>query len=312
VASGHSLPLARISYSALEDYKRCGYRFYVERVVRLRGIEPGLAGPATSPAPAAETAPNGQLALAAHEPPAPVAKLPGGVDPLVRGTVIHQLLEDLDFARLEPPSREDVERRLAARDAPVNDASIADISAQVLGFIDSELCARIAAGRRVSKELPFVFSLAPNGDARQPLLVNGVVDVHAVEDGGALVVDYKSDPLQGADPQAIVDERYATQRLVYALAALRSGADRVEVDYCFLEAPDRPVAAVFAPGDIPSLERRLLELAEGVVSGRFEPSEAPHRELCHSCPAQPALCKWPLERTMSDPPREIFATGVTG
>jgi ATP-dependent exoDNAse (exonuclease V) beta subunit len=312
VASAHSLPLARISYSALEDYKRCGYRFYVERVVRLRGIEPGLAGPATSPAPAAEISPHGQLALAADEPPAPVPKLPGGVDPLVRGTVIHQLLEELDFARLEPPSREEVERRLAAQAAPVNDASVTDVSAQVAGFLDSALCARIAAGRRVSKELPFVFSLVPNGDARQPLLVNGVVDVHAVEDGGALVVDYKSDPLEGADPQTIVDARYPTQRLVYALAVLRSGAERVEVDYCFLEAPERPVAAVFAPDDIPSLERRLLELAGGVVSGRFEPSETPHRELCSRCPAQPALCKWPLERTMSDPPREIFATGVTG
>jgi ATP-dependent helicase/nuclease subunit A len=315
VAPGHALPLARISYSALEDYKRCGYRFYVERVVRLRGIEPGLAGDReraeAEPEPA-EAPTDGQLALAADEPPTPAAKLPGGVDPLVRGTVIHQMLEELDFTTLEAPSREDVELRLGAAGAPVNDESVADVSGQIAGFLASPLCARIAASSRISRELPFVFSLVPNGDARQPLLVNGVVDVHAVEDGGVLVVDYKSDPLEGVDPEAIVPERYATQRLVYALAALRSGAERVEVDYCFLEAPDRPVAETFSPEDIPALERRLLHLAAGVVGGDFEPSETPHRELCYRCPAQPALCKWPLERTMADPPRENFATSVTG
>src|SRR3954465_8812222 len=31
-----SPPLARLSYSAIEQYARCGYRFYLERVARLR------------------------------------------------------------------------------------------------------------------------------------------------------------------------------------------------------------------------------------------------------------------------------------
>jgi ATP-dependent helicase/nuclease subunit A len=228
----------------------------------------------------------------------------------VRGTVIHQLLEDLDFARPDPPEREQVELRLQAQDADVNDAAVEDVIAQVARFVESPLCARIASARRVRKELPFVFALPAGEGTRQPLLVNGVVDVHAAEDGSALVVDYKSDPLGGGDPAPIVEHRYATQRLVYALAALRSGAEHVEVAYCFLEAPDRPVTATFAPSDVPDLERRLLELAAGVVGGRFEPSETPNRELCWRCPGQPALCKWPLERTLADPPRELSATGA--
>jgi hypothetical protein len=231
---------------------------------------------------------------------------------MLRGTVIHQLLEELDFARPAPPSRERVEARIGAQEAEVTEAAIADVTAQVSSFVESDLCRRVAAARRVRKELPFVFSLSPGDDARRPLLVNGVVDVHAAEEGAVLVVDYKSDPLEGADPAALVEERYATQRLVYALAALRSGADRVEVAYCFLEVPDRPVVAGFVPDDVPALERRLLDLAAGVVEGRFEPSHMPNRELCHRCPGQPALCRWPLERTLSDPPREMSATSVTG
>jgi ATP-dependent helicase/nuclease subunit A len=307
VAAGVALPVARLSYSALEAYRRCGYRFYLERVVGMRGVEPGLAGdarpePAEAAAAAAEPSPDGQLALVADEPPLPEppAKLPGGLDPLVRGTIIHQLLEELDFARPAPPTREQVERRIEAQGEEANDAAVEDVTAQVTRFTDSALCERIGASRKVRKELPFVFALAPGGGARGPLLVNGVVDVHAAEDGGVLVVDYKSDPLDGADPAAIVDERYGTQRLVYALAALRSGAERAEVAYCFLELPDRPATAVFEQGDVPDLERRLLALAAGVVEGEFEPSEAPHRELCHRCPGQPALCRWPLERTLRD------------
>jgi ATP-dependent helicase/nuclease subunit A len=317
-----ALPVARLSYSALEAYARCGYRFYLERVARMSGVEPGLAGApdpaagagAASGEAAAEGSPDGQLALVADEPPRPepVSRLPGGLDPLVRGTVIHQLLEDLDFARPAPPARDEVEARLAAQDAPVSDEAVRDVTAQVARFVESPLCVRIAGSRRVRKELPFVFALSPEAGARRPLLVNGVVDVHAAEEGGVLVVDYKSDPLADADPEAVVEERYGTQRLVYALAALRSGAPRVEVAYCFLELPDRPVGAVFGPDDVERLERRLLALADGVVRGRFEPSETPHRELCHRCPGQPALCKWPLERTLADPPREMSATGVTG
>src|SRR5436305_11660692 len=133
---------------------------------------------------------------------------------MLRGTVIHQLLEELDFARPAPPRRERVEARLEAQDAEVSDAAVDDVTAQVTSFVESELCRRVAAARRVRKELPFVFSLSPGDEARRPLLVNGVVDVHAAEDDAALVVDYKSDPLDGADPAALVEERYATQRLV--------------------------------------------------------------------------------------------------
>jgi hypothetical protein len=85
---------------------------------------------------------------------------------------------------------------------------------------------------------------------------------------------------------------------VYALAALRSGAERVEVLYCFLERPDEPVPAVFEAGDSERLERDLLALARGVVEARFEPTSEPHRELCWDCPARPDLCVHGPERTL--------------
>ena len=101
----------------------------------------------------------------------------------------------------------------------------------------SDLCRRIAGARRVRLELPFAFTLTPPGAGGRSLLLNGVVDVHAAEDSGLLVVDYKSDVLDGRDPVELTAGSYSTQRLVYALAGLRSGAERVEVVHCYLERP---------------------------------------------------------------------------
>ncbi len=41
-----ALPVSRLSYSGLEDYRRCSYRFYLERALRLPRVEsPFAAGP---------------------------------------------------------------------------------------------------------------------------------------------------------------------------------------------------------------------------------------------------------------------------
>jgi hypothetical protein len=104
------------------------------------------------------------------------------------------------------------------------------------------------------------------------------------------------------EPAALTASAYETQRVVYALAALRSGAARVEVVYCFLERPEEPVGATFGPADEAALEGRLLELAEGVIRGRFEPAAEPHRGLCGDCPGRPALCSWGPDRTLAPEP----------
>ena len=103
--------------------------------------------------------------------------------------------------------------------------------------------------------------------------MTGVVDVLArAPDGAVLVVDYKSDRLGEAEPAEVVERDYATQRIVYALAALRDGAPAVEVAYAFLERPDAPVSATFTARDVPALAERLTHLAEGVLRGPRTPS----------------------------------------
>jgi hypothetical protein len=198
------------------------------------------------------------------------------------------------------PTRRDVEALIEQHGQPVREADVADLRDMVERFWDSGLRSRLAAARRVRAELPFCFTLAPARAAGRSLLVNGFVDVFALEDDRTLIVDYKSDRLDPeARPAQIAERDYATQRLVYALAALREGAARVEVAHQFLERPDDPAVAVWEAADGPELEQRLIELAGGVVDSRFLPSDEPHIELCAGCPGQPALCSWPEERTLA-------------
>ncbi len=264
---------ASLSYSAVEAYRRCGYRFYVERVLGVPGVE-GVGG----------AGPTG--ALAATE----------------RGVLAHALLERVDFRRPVAPDAAAVAAAAEVSSGQVPSFAEADeLATLIAGFMGSEIAARLGRCTEVRSEEHFGFLL--EGE----LLITGVLDVLAREPGSRmLVVDYKSDRLEGAAPEQVVADAYETQRVVYALAALRAGAREVEVLHVFLEAPERPVVATFSADDAPRLEADLLELSAGIVAGHFEVTESPHRGICNGCPAEGGLCSWPIEMTRRDLPDPLF------
>ena len=230
-------------------------------------------------------------------PPGGEAPAPG-LEPRLRGTVVHGLLERLDFARPAVPTDEEVAAAIALHGVEAGPAEVADVAGMVERVAESRLRERIAAAERVRAELPFAFTLTPPGAGGRSLLINGVVDVLAEEGARTLVIDWKSDSLGEADPEQLVAAGYSTQRLIYALAALRAGAEVVEVVHCFLERPDEPAVALYESADAERLERELLKLAQGVVEGRFEPSAEPHFSLCADCPGRAALCVHEPELTL--------------
>ncbi len=265
---------ATLSYSALADYDRCGYRFYVERVLGL------------PPAHGAAPAPAGS---------------PGGLAGADRGVLAHALLEQLDFRHplaCRPDAVFAAARRLTVR-AP-SDVEARELAGLVSAFSESELFARLAAATQVRREQRFSFRLEDD------VLMTGALDVVARERAGMLVVDYKSDRLLGSAPAAVVAEAYAGQRLIYALAVLLSGAELVEVAHVFLERPHEPVLAAFDAAQIPELRNELTRRAAGIRARRFEVTAAPYRSLCAGCPAEGGLCSWPLTLTRRERPDQLF------
>jgi ATP-dependent helicase/nuclease subunit A len=273
----------RLSYSSLQDYARCPYRFYLTRVLGLPRV------PAPDEARAGDEVTVGDEVVAADEPAA--------LEGRIRGSLVHLLLERLDFARPYAPPAEDVVALGAAHGLDLEPAHVEDVRDQVAAFATSPLCARLAAARGIRREAGFAFALERGGGG--PLLT-GFVDVLAREpDGTVLVVDYKTDRLdEGEEPQALVERAYATQRMVYALAALDDGAERVEVAYALLERPAEPVSATFTQADAPALAGALLDLAAGALAERWPVAERPHRELCGECPGRASLCSWPEGMTL--------------
>jgi hypothetical protein len=109
--------------------------------------------------------------------------------------------------------------------------------------------------------------------------------------GRALVVDYKTNVLGEREPAELIDSEYRIQRLVYALACLRAGAEEVEVAYVFLERPDEIVASVFTPLQQPALEAELSAAIARINDGVFVPT--PSAFTCSGCPARDLVCAGP-------------------
>ncbi|HYM64789.1 MAG TPA: PD-(D/E)XK nuclease family protein, partial [Gaiellaceae bacterium] len=123
------------------------------------------------------------------------------------------------------------------------------------------------------------------------VLLHGRLDLLRLQGGRALVVDYKTNRIEETSPAEAVESDYVLQRLVYALAAFRAGADEVEVAYVFLERPDEPVVSTFERSEIPALEAELTAAIDRIQEGQFRPT--PSEFVCPGCPALDVVCAGP-------------------
>jgi ATP-dependent exoDNAse (exonuclease V) beta subunit len=265
----------RLSYSALSLFERCSYRYFAERVVGLR------------PADASGSVP-GKTGLAATE----------------IGDAVHALLERIDLSAPSVP--EDLVDVVRARYPAATDEELERIRGFVASYCGSELGARIAALEGAAPELPFAFE-------HDGVLLHGRIDVLHRAGTSALVLDYKTNSLAEASlampteearpalparplntPEGIVEHDYNLQRLVYALACFRAGAEQVEVVYHFLERPDAVVATSFTREDIAALEAELSAAIAQIQANDFRPT--PDEFVCADCPALNLVCAGPRLR----------------
>jgi len=127
-------------------------------------------------------------------------------------------------------------------------------------------------------------------------VLRGSIDL-LVEGEGAppLVVDYKTDRLDGADP-AERAAHYGVQRSIYALAVAEAlGASEVEVAYAFLERPEEPAVSLLTSGEMASARAELEATIARIGQGEFPVAAAKERDwsLCRGCPALRGLCSGP-------------------
>ena len=244
----------RLSYSALALFERCSYRYFAERVLQLAPVPPAAGG-------------NGH-GLAATE----------------IGDAVHRLLELVPLDDPRAPGPPELAEAVRTWYPGVSDEELDRIASLVDAYCDSPLARRLASLPGARPERPFSFE-------HDGVLLHGRLDVLWLEGARALVADYKSNVLDGADPIEVVDAEYRLQRLVYALACLRDGAEEVEVVYQFLERPDELVSATFSREDVDALEAELSAAIARIREGDFRPT--PSEFACSGCPALDLVCAGP-------------------
>jgi ATP-dependent exoDNAse (exonuclease V) beta subunit len=266
-------PAGALSYSALSDYEACGYRFYAERVL-------GIAG--------------GDAAIA----PDPAAGEEAHVDPEARrrygpGLAVHALLEWSSEHRWAEPDAERIATALREQGLPDGAEQVDHARELVRGWLGSELRGELGDAR-TSPEVPFVLSIVGTP-------IRGSIDLLADRGNqGTLVVDYKTDRLDGREPERLAG-RYRVQRDLYALAAAERGVP-VETAYVFLERPDSPVRQTFGQAELDAARERIEGLLGRLGAGEFGVTHHPHRAICHDCPARERLCSHEPAAHMRDDP----------
>jgi hypothetical protein len=247
----------RLSYSALALFERCSYRFYAERVLGLPRREVTRAAPE-----------GGSGGLAATE----------------IGDAVHRLLEVVPLAAPATPERTELAATVRGWYPSATDDELDRIAGLVDAYCASPTASRLAALPDARAERPFTFE-------HDGVLIRGRLDVHWQSGERALVVDYKSNVLEGREPADIVEDEYTLQRLVYALVCFRAGASEVEIAYQFLERPNDVVSATFTADDTPALEADLSAAIARIRAGEFRPT--PSEFACSDCPALDVVCAGP-------------------
>ncbi|HEY3552609.1 MAG TPA: PD-(D/E)XK nuclease family protein, partial [Solirubrobacterales bacterium] len=279
-----TVPSRPLSYTAISAYKECPYRFYMERVLGMARIDEG--------------APSDELARSRPE------------ERTARGAAVHALLEWSQAHGWALPSEElvvrhavaaglgtgspspDTARQWLAVECPEREtpSPLDSLLEPVRAWISSPLRERIAAeAANVRAEVPLLLGVGGT-------VLRGSIDLLVErEEEPPLVVDYKTDRLDGADP-AERAAHYEVQRSIYALAVAEAlGAEEVEVAYVFLERPDEPVVSCLGSEEMAAARASLEETIGRINRGEFPvaPPEERDWSLCRGCPALRGLCSGP-------------------
>jgi len=271
------VPSRPLSYTAIAAYEECPYRFYMERVLglgeRSRSLSP--TGRQTTTAISEEV-----VTPSARE------------ERTAQGAAVHALLEWSQANGWREPSEELARRHALAAGLDPDRTDAPALLEPVRGWLGSALREQIGAeATRVRAEVPILLGVGGT-------VLRGSIDLLVERDGEPpLVIDYKTDRLDGSGPSERADS-YETQRSIYALAVAESlGATEVEVAYVFLERPEEPAVTQLDSVAMDAGRKRLENAISRISAGEFPVAPPDERSwsLCRGCPALGNLCSGPSE-----------------
>lgn len=145
----------------------------------------------------------------------------------VRGTLIHSVLEQIDFIQCKSADliMAELDRLVETGKLHEEAARIVDVC-KLERMATSTMIERMEKSKHVWKEKAFVYLLPDNEvdetyDLEEEILLQGVVDTCFIEEEGLVIIDYKTDYVDGRKLKASIEKikrRYQVQLDLYARA----------------------------------------------------------------------------------------------
>jgi len=144
------------------------------------------------------------------------------------------------------------------------------------GFLGSGLAAEVR-GHGVDAEAGLLVDL-------DGVMVRGFADLLVRRPDGPLVLDYKTNRLEGTSVDELMEEKYDLQGDLYALAVSRAfGGDSVETAFVFLRDPANPVRRRYDAEELRRAEARIGGMVGDIAAGRYLGGPGAHHPPCGRC-----------------------------
>ena len=174
-----------------------------------------------------------------------------GLTPAQRGTALHSFMQFADFRRAKENPKKELERLVLERYLTSYEAETVDLG-RVKRFFESGIAERILASGRVEREYRFSVEI-PASDANpgrtlsaggERVVLQGAVDCAFEEDGGIVIVDFKTDRTH--DPDALW-RRYRGQLSLYRRALAECTGKKVNECLLYSFGMDREISREIGP-----------------------------------------------------------------
>lgn len=148
------------------------------------------------------------------------------VEGAARGSLYHSILSRLDFGRpYDEASFKDYLESLVI-DKKITEEEVKSINIKhFMNFFKSRLYERMSKAflkDKLYRESPFVMGMdAGDGEVKEMVLVQGIIDAWFMEDDDVILMDYKTDRVYGEEGEIELIKRYKVQLDNYALALKR-------------------------------------------------------------------------------------------
>lgn len=157
------------------------------------------------------------------------------------GTAMHTVMQHLPFTKQwqEAELAEEVQKMVVREILTQDQADVINLSA-ILDFFQTSIGKQVVESMHMHREVPFSLTVDAseiysdwNKEEKERIFIQGVMDLLIPMDDGWILIDYKTDKIQGNVDEKVLLERYQVQMNLYARALEEIWKKPVKAKYLY-------------------------------------------------------------------------------